>query len=295
MNSEGEAPFSSSIFFDAPFSFSFLSLNTATSFHGMESSIFRFSSAGPAGKTGAPGEGNCTNCHAGSTQDGSSVNLLTVEDGATPVTSYIPGTTYSVSLVLNDQNIKEGFSATVLDGTNTMAGSFPGSGLTGTSVSTFNARDYATHTNASNTNSNVEWVWDWTAPASDVGTVTFYVASNIANGNGTSSGDVIYLSQHDISADPSAELAENEITNTTIGYNSSKNTVVIDYECSNIDDVYINIVDLNGRSVFTKGNMESKIGTDHKEIKLPNDLRSGIYVVNFFIGNTPSSQKIYIQ
>ena len=33
--------------------------------------------AGP-GKTGAPGESNCTACHAGSVMDGANVNVLTL-------------------------------------------------------------------------------------------------------------------------------------------------------------------------------------------------------------------------
>ena len=41
-----------------------------------------------AGKTGAPGESNCTQCHAGSAQDGSNENTLTVMDGSNPCLLY---------------------------------------------------------------------------------------------------------------------------------------------------------------------------------------------------------------
>ena len=36
------------------------------------------------------------------------------------------------------------------------------------------------------------WTFDWMAPAVGTGDVTFYGAFNAANGNGKTSGDVIY-------------------------------------------------------------------------------------------------------
>ena len=57
------------------------------------------SSGAGAGKTGAPGESNCTACHSGSTQDGANENLLTVLDGGNPVFEYLPGQTYDQAAV----------------------------------------------------------------------------------------------------------------------------------------------------------------------------------------------------
>ena len=61
------------------------------------------------GVTGAPGENNCTQCHIGNAQDGSNQNVLTLLDGVTPVTQYIPGNTYSVAVSMTTGNIQEGF------------------------------------------------------------------------------------------------------------------------------------------------------------------------------------------
>src|SRR6185369_13678069 len=36
------------------------------------------------------------------------------------------------------------------------------------------------------------WTFDWTAPSTDVGPVTFYAAGNQANNDGNTSGDFIY-------------------------------------------------------------------------------------------------------
>ena len=56
-------------------------------------------SGSPTGKTGAPGEQNCTGCHGGTALDGSNENVLTVLNGLNPVTTYIPGQTYTIALL----------------------------------------------------------------------------------------------------------------------------------------------------------------------------------------------------
>jgi uncharacterized protein (TIGR03437 family) len=52
--------------------------------------------------------------------------------------------------------------------------------------------------------------FQWTAPASDVGTVTIYVAANAANGNGNETGDHIYTTKLQLS--PASTAAVPKIT-----------------------------------------------------------------------------------
>ncbi|MFM7667690.1 MAG: choice-of-anchor V domain-containing protein, partial [Bacteroidota bacterium] len=79
-----------------------------------------------AGRTGAPGEQNCTACHAGTAQDGANENVLTLLDGSTPVTTYSPGQQYTVALQMTSDPVKKGFQATALTSTTAMAGTFTG-------------------------------------------------------------------------------------------------------------------------------------------------------------------------
>jgi hypothetical protein len=54
---------------------------------------------------------------------------------------------------------------------------------------------FVSHTQTSTragTRGGVEWEFDWTPPPSEVGDITFYVAGNAANSNGTSADDYIY-------------------------------------------------------------------------------------------------------
>jgi hypothetical protein len=70
-----------------------------------------------------------------------------------------------------------------------------------------------THTFAGNAGSNNmnEWTFDWIAPDAMTGEVTFYGAFNATNSNGSTSGDVVYLSTYTVGPDVTTvdELANN--------------------------------------------------------------------------------------
>ncbi len=251
---------------------------------------------GQSGLTGAPGEANCTQCHSGTTQNGAAQNSFVLFDaGLTPVTSYSPGLTYTASLQLISNPSRKGFSSVVLDGTDTNAGSFTGSGAGGTQNFSFSGRDYVSHTATSNTSTTLVWTWSWDAPAASAGDVTFYIASNEANDNGANSGDVIYLSEHIITdATASIEELTNE-TSFTAGYNVTSNKITLDFTFLGAGDMHLNLVDMNGRSVFTSDLGQSEIGDNSESIALPTSIKDGMYVVHFFIGNKAMSAKILVR
>lgn len=156
------------------------------------------SNGAPNKKTGAPGEGSCVDCHSGTVNDGTSINnLVMVEDGTSNVvTQYTPGQTYMLTLAINTASTKKGFQTVALDGTNTQAGTM--TAVAGsTATATFQGRTYVNHTTASNTAPTFSF--KWTAPSTNVGNVKFYLASNATNNNSSTSGDLIYLSQHTFS------------------------------------------------------------------------------------------------
>ncbi|GAB5418430.1 MAG: hypothetical protein Crog4KO_33560 [Crocinitomicaceae bacterium] len=249
--------------------------------------------------TGAPGEANnlaCTQCHSGQTLNGDQENVLTIVNGSLqPVTSYNPGDVYTVSVDLASDPAKKGFSATALDGTEAMAGSFTGSGIGGTQDFDALSRDYVTHTASSNTSSTQLWAWTWTAPATNVGDVTFYVAANVANDDGSTSGDMIYLSQHVIGS--VADVNEEEIAESSFeaGYSPESNTVVVDFTSLTAGDMFFNLVDMNGKSVYTKSMVSSSVGENKHAVNLPSSIDNGMYVVHFFVGNKGMSANILVQ
>lgn len=256
----------------------------------------RFASGSPVAKTGAPGEQNCTSCHSGTALSGASENnFILLNSSPSPTTTYLPGATYTATLTMSSSPAKKGFQSIALDGTNAMAGSFTASAFT--NVTTSGANQYINHTSSSNTSSVNTWTWTWIAPATNVGDVTFYVASNKANNNGLNSGDEIYLSQHVIAISPVAGTSELEEvkTNFTAGYAPSSNSLVMNFNSLSAGNIFINLVDLNGRSVFTHDLGTAQIGENKQTIKLPSDLKNGIYVANVFVNNKAMSAKVMVQ
>jgi uncharacterized protein (TIGR03437 family) len=106
-----------------------------------------------------------------------------------------------------------GFEATVLDDQGQKAGDLVVTDAVRTQLKTgsgnFAGRQYIEHTSAgimpNGTNQN-SWTFTWNAPAQSVGRVTFYVASNAANGDNTSQGDYIYNINASIQPAPLAQF-----------------------------------------------------------------------------------------
>lgn len=151
----------------------------------------------PVGHTGAPNELTCgrIGCHTQTPATTTNALLATVPTGGLN-SGYTPGTQYNLSLNVNSVKPggapRYGFELTALDGSNNAAGTFALSSTTTTSLSSFNGRQYVGHKNA---NSTAAWAFKWTAPSAGTGDVTFYIAVNAANGNGSDSGDNIYLEE----------------------------------------------------------------------------------------------------
>ncbi|MEO6133335.1 MAG: choice-of-anchor V domain-containing protein, partial [Saprospiraceae bacterium] len=145
----------------------------------------------PNANTGAPGEGTCASCHTlnGGTQDGTVV-LTGMPTVITPNMAYVLTLT---STNPNGVASVAGFQLTILNSLNNMAGTLS-SPSSGSALETSSGRQYWEHnTPAAYPGSNiVTWTATWTAPTMPANTqITWYAANNIANGNGSDTGDKI--------------------------------------------------------------------------------------------------------
>jgi PKD repeat protein len=190
-----------SMSFILSYSFVKLSNERIGKIEAFDKSHLKNTGGSPAGRTGAPGESNCTECHSGAVNDGSTVNslLMKLEGTSDVVTQYIAGQTYDLTLTINATSTKKGFQAVALRPGNTQAGTI--TAVSGsTAISTANSRTYINHTSTST--GSAFFSFKWTAPSSNIGDVKFYVASNASNNAQGNSGDLIYLSQHTITPLP---------------------------------------------------------------------------------------------
>lgn len=254
---------------------------------------------GPSGGySGAPGEQNCTSCHDGATQDGSTENQLLVNnDIGFGITQYTPGATYAVNLSMVSNPAKKGFQVTALNGANAMAGNFVAGTNTQLKTATISGgqRKYATHKNTSNTAATQVWSWTWVAPATSEGAVTFYVATNKANNNNNDNGDLIYLSQHVFLSDDASLNETTKENDFNVGYSSEKDAVLISYATLSILPTSLNLVNLEGKSVFSKKLGATAVGSNQEWVSLPSHLPNGFYIVHFFAGNKAYSAPISLQ
>ena len=155
-------------------------------------------SGGPTGQGyahNAPNFNNCTSCHSGTVNTGDgSVVFTNLPDG------YTPGETYSIGVTVEGSNERGfGFQAIAQSG-NDVAGQLA---LSSTTESAEMNGNYIQHSSRTTSGS---WVFDWIAPSSDVGDVTFSVSGLATGGNNGNGGDDVYTFSIDVPSQTPLDL-----------------------------------------------------------------------------------------
>ena len=159
----------------------------------------RSSSGSPASSTGAPNETTCakSGCHDDNSINSGNASLsLQIGDS---ITNYIPGKTYSLKVKISENAVSRfGFQLVALTNKNSNAGKFQLVDQVRTQIVSNNLeltdREYVTYTFAGTdgTNGASEWMINWTAPSSNIGPVSFYLAGVSANDDMTDQDDHVY-------------------------------------------------------------------------------------------------------
>ena len=151
-----------------------------------------------AGYTNAPGDiGNCVFCHDTYHEANVGSGSVRVEGG--PINGvYQPGQQYTLTVTAQQGSRQRyGFQLTAVDLNGNRGGTLSGiSSDTQVNPETgAGGRQYIEHTEVGTTPTGAgsrTWQIRWTAPATDIGTVRYFVAGNCANGDGTNQNDYIY-------------------------------------------------------------------------------------------------------
>ena len=154
----------------------------------------------PASKTGAPNENTCIQCHGGTAGTGSTSMIFGANE-----TQYVPGQTYTIQVNVTDATkLRFGYEITALaGGVGASVGTFTVTNINQTrllsgTVTGF-SRTYVSHRSASSVQN---WSFDWTAPPTDIGPITFFLSGVAANNNNNDNGDKVYATSFTISAVP---------------------------------------------------------------------------------------------
>ena len=187
----------------------------------------------------APGDSttSCTQCHGGKLNPaGGSVKLVPAN------ASYTPGETQAITITITDPIQKAwGFELTARDPTNGQAGNFENASpatqvicITGSPKSVGKAcsggstLQWAEHTLAGYLEGrgkvgSFSFTMNWTAPATDIGKVTFYVSANAGNGTGVANQGHIYTGTLELSAASAPTGPKPAITSGTGVVNAATN------------------------------------------------------------------------
>lgn len=275
-----------------------LVLGLATiSFLSMNSFVAK-SSGSHISSTGAPGEETCNiaYCHSDATVDvGDGVNTL-IFSGAND--TYIAGNTYTVTINVDNPGVERfGFQVTALDGNDLAAGVFTITDTDRTQKQTGNGRTYVTHKlngTMATTVGSTSWTFDWTAPSSASGPITFYYATNNTNNNNAASGDEIFLSSHTITSGTGLDQNELQLQDLSTYYKRSSNELKTQFACLKNGSAKMMLFDINGK-LIDKWKLDLTSGDHEDSHQLSQFLPSGIYILKSNFEGEKSQIKFLVQ
>jgi len=230
-------------------------------------------------------------CHGG----GSTVvsNAITSD---IPGTGYVPGQTYNVSVTVSDaSSSKFGFEATAEDGTGTQQGTM----IAGTGsqlISSGTGAGHVTHTSSGlGTAGSATWDFQWTAPSSDQGDITFFSAMNASNGQSNTSGDVIYQGFLTVSADNGVGVDETSAVafNLSVFPNPASEYITLEFGLAEAGRVQAELIDMQGKKVRTLVNSTYASGNQTVTVDLDN-LPEGNYFVRVLTENGAYTEKVLL-
>lgn len=266
---------------------SFTNIDQISVYHksdGIE--VVNFSVNPPVAKTGAPGEFNCTECHSGAVQSATgNVNLAFDGSG-----EYLLGQTYSFTISGVAAAAKNGFELTILDLSDVKAGDLTAG--TNSNVITSGGRQYIRQSASSGVSS---WTFNWTAPTTDVGDLVVYYSFNQTNNDGSTTGDVIFLGEMNITSAVANEIEETgfELPEYNIVYEGAS-IISIRFKAPISENLNITLTDLSGKIAVEEQIAPILSGQPQIDLVVPETLGSGLYILSISSIHSSVSEKIYL-
>jgi hypothetical protein len=264
-------------------------------------------SGGHPSATGAPGEKTCadatTGCHSNAAIVKDTTNVVNTFIFSSIDSSYTPNQTYNITLNAQKSAIaKFGFEIVALTkSTNANAGTWviTDANRTHTLVGSapFSSRKYVTH--SSNGTPAVssglgQWTFNWKAPSSNMGKITFYYATSCTNNNGANTGEQLFLSNFEIHPSAPASIGQFiEKSKFSVNYDEVSGKLSVKYFMKKAATTSINIIDIQGKMVKSFAPNDKDGGQVSDEFELPN-LSKGLYFVHLNVSGLELTQKIFV-
>ncbi len=252
--------------------------------------------SGKAGYTGSPGENTCNNCHNSYPLNSGtgSINIRT----NMPNDQYEPDSTYQISVVVAKPGTSLfGFGLEALNTGNSNTGTFiVTDGLRTQQLTASNGRKNMTHKlNGGAFADSAIFTFNWKAPTTNVGNITFYFTGVCANGNNANSLDYVYKNSLMISSTSAASIDESkepyadlEVRPFPLGQ-----FVDVQFELEERADIQFKLITLDGKIVQHTLYENQDPGSRSYTI-YTSGLNAGIYILNARINEVSVSRKFFL-
>ena len=239
-------------------------------------------------------EGTCSQatCHSGSVEP-----LTGVITSNIPVAGYVPLDTYTVTITITDPTrTRFGFEISPQTSTGALAGTMLITDTPRTHFCTFPTHKYLTHTLAGTDapNHTAIWSFDWQAPATGTGDITFYSCLNFTNRDSTANDDVIHSTTLTVPENPNGINDPIIISSMNLYPNPAVDAIQLDYYLQNQELVTIDLMDVSGRKIQEMFNATQFSGAHHNSFPIGNHIASGIYLVKLTAGDQTLLRKVMV-
>jgi hypothetical protein len=257
---------------------------------------------GKAGYTNSPNEGNCTTsgCHDSYTLN-SGGGSVTISSSNMTGWVYDPGVTYHMTVtVARSANSLFGVCVEALTTANANAGTLVITNSAKTSIKSRTvsgvSRRSVVHTlNGGANPAQMAFNFDWTAPASNIGDVTFYFAGVAANADGNETGDYVYTGSQVVNYNTLNSIATiNTSTPISVYPMPVQDHFSVNYTVNTSGPVSIKLYTMQGALAADLGSKMLAKGDYTDNFYLPANLSSGNYLLNIESESGLSSRKILI-
>jgi hypothetical protein len=254
---------------------------------------------GKAGRTGSPTETTCVSCH-----DNTPVNT---GGGSVVITSnmsndmYVPSQTYTMTVTVSEAGkLLFGTGVEALNSGNTDAGTLVITNATETHLLTAsNGRVNVVHNlngGLVTTPGSKSFNFDWTAPATDIGYVTFYVGSVAAIGDQDPADDNTYTTSKIFSSPTTVGIKEiNSDVQFSVFPNPVKDVMNIYFFNNENVTVEAGLYSITGQKVADLFNQSVSHAVIEKHIPVADSWKNGVYFLNVKHDGQISTKRILIQ
>jgi hypothetical protein len=263
---------------------------------------FKTKNDGLEGRTGSPNETTCntTNCHTGNTVN--AVGGSIVINAPTLINNqYFPGATYPIQVTVSRTNVtKYGFGFEALRSTGANGGTITVTNAVTTQIKTAvvvgNARTNIVHRNGAGIGTgSFTFSFNWTAPATNVGNITFYAAGNASNAGNNSSGDYIYTTTKVLT--PSlVGITENNLnlSGITVFSNPVTENLKFKFDMDKSAHVVIELLNLTGQKVQLILDSNLNQGTHNFDEPFSDDIQNGVYLLQISTNGQSNSKRVVV-